>query len=543
MSPVHQLSEGVVAVQFIEALSSSLTSSLEYCDCCRVGDEPNLQDNSNDNPSSIMCQQRRKSEMNGGVGDGVNQRRCSTSKDGSSVPLKRSYSSYLRLPIPSSKYYTDESMKIWKQMKMSNSYYYAWGANRARRMREKSFSKWLGPLCLPMLLVIQPLSEANMRISLSLLVLAFLCWNQYHRRYHKFFSRKAWLQGQELHCEKCDSSLLEQIEHQVKPAVSWHVRSLRRMPWRVLSRNVGHLINATTLFPLWVTWVVIWCYIRMFGCRLEEAERDSIRQYISLGDFFCRKLKPGVRPIALDSAVVSPADGTVTFSGQFKSGYLEQVKGVHYSLSYFLGLESAEGNHGSLHAASTQECLSRLLEHKDGSTALFQWVIYLSPGDYHRFHSPADWSISKRRHFPGELLSVKPNMVSAFPGLFHVNERVAWTGQWEHGFFSMTAVGATNVGSIHADFDPELRTNQAVTLKRECTMATACSRRTFHFNERVFSEPVQMKRGDEFGHFKFGSTLVLLFEAPKSFAWDKDIQKSDDLSFFKVQMGQPLATL
>lgn len=134
MSPVHQLSEGVVAVQFIEALSSSLTSSLEYCDCCRVGDEPNLQDNSNDNPSSIMCQQRRKSEMNGGVGDGVNQRRCSTSKDGSSVPLKRSYSSYLRLPIPSSKYYTDESMKIWKQMKMSNSYYYAWGANRARRM-------------------------------------------------------------------------------------------------------------------------------------------------------------------------------------------------------------------------------------------------------------------------------------------------------------------------------------------------------------------------------------------------------------------------
>lgn len=376
------------------------------------------------------------------------------------------------------------------------------------------------------------------------------------------------------------------------------------MPWRVLSRNVGHLINATTLFPLWVTWVVIWCYIRMFGCRLEEAERDSIRQYISLGDFFCRKLKPGVRPIALDSAVVSPADGTVTFSGQFKSGYLEQVKGVHYSLSYFLGLESAEGNHGSLHAASTQECLSRLLEHKDGSTALFQWVIYLSPGDYHRFHSPADWSISKRRwvifegcvqqtngwctlpnwkshllssvivlhstwqravqtehslnhslqltffsfcffarHFPGELLSVKPNMVSAFPGLFHVNERVAWTGQWEHGFFSMTAVGATNVGSIHADFDPELRTNQAVTLKRECTMATACSRRTFHFNERVFSEPVQMKRGDEFGHFKFGSTLVLLFEAPKSFAWDKDIQKSDDLSFFKVQMGQPLATL
>ena len=49
-----------------------------------------------------------------------------------------------------------------------------------------------------------------------------------------------------------------------------------------------------------------------------------------------------------------------------------------------------------------------------------------------------------RRHFPGELLSVKPSMVRAFPGLFHVNERVAWTGRWRHGFFSLTAVGATN---------------------------------------------------------------------------------------------------
>ena len=39
---------------------------------------------------------------------------------------------------------------------------------------------------------------------------------------------------------------------------------------------------------------------------------------------------------------------------------------------------------------------------------------------------------------------MKPSMVNAFPGLFHVNERVAWLGKWRHGFFSLTAVGATN---------------------------------------------------------------------------------------------------
>lgn len=156
------------------------------------------------------------------------------------------------------------------------------------------------------------------------------------------------------------------------------------------------------------------------------------RHYRSLSEFFTRSLRNDVRLIAPD-VIVSPCDGRVLHLGPVTSDtHLEQVKGVTYSLESFLGPRTKS------HDA---ESFVESLKHKKEGTSLYHCIIYLAPGDYHRFHSPANWKPELRRHFHGELLSVSPKVAKWVPGLFALNERAAYLGSWEHGFFSFTAVG------------------------------------------------------------------------------------------------------
>ncbi|KAI9732838.1 MAG: phosphatidylserine decarboxylase 1 [Cirrosporium novae-zelandiae] len=156
-------------------------------------------------------------------------------------------------------------------------------------------------------------------------------------------------------------------------------------------------------------------------------------------------------------------------------------------------------------------------------TALYYIVIYLAPGDYHRFHSPTSWVVSARRHFAGELYSVSPYLQRTLPGLFTLNERVVLLGRWRHGFFSYVPVGATNVGSIKINFDKELRTNSLLTdtaADRAAEEALKRGEKWIGFSEAVYRNASKvlggyaLKRGEEMGGFQLGSTIVLVFEAP-----------------------------
>ena len=47
-------------------------------------------------------------------------------------------------------------------------------------------------------------------------------------------------------------------------------------------------------------------YAHVFGCNLDEMDEPNLTTYKSLGDFFYRKLKPGVRPVDVAALVSCP---------------------------------------------------------------------------------------------------------------------------------------------------------------------------------------------------------------------------------------------
>nr|XP_060641200.1 phosphatidylserine decarboxylase proenzyme, mitochondrial isoform X1 [Anolis sagrei ordinatus] len=340
--------------------------------------------------------------------------------------------------------------------------------------------------------------------------------------------------GYQQHKEK----QLEEQGIEVPPRIAhpWEVWLYRSLPTRLVSRAWGRLSRVE--LPVWLRGPLLGLYAWAFGVDLQEAAIEDLRHYASLSQFFARRLKPHARPLeghpthtSAATTLISPSDGRILSFGRVRNCEVEQVKGITYSLEDFLGPlpHTQEGagppqHHGpSSDSNSDSASFQQRLVSGEGRD-LFHCVIYLAPGDYHGFHSPTDWQVALRRHFPGSLMSVSPGVVRWVRSLFCHNERVLLCGCWKHGFFSLTAVGAQNVGSIRIYFDQELETNRPGDRQG--------SFRDLHFGLKEGAEPgqtergnglvpspggVALQRGEPLGEFNLGSTIVLLFEAPTHF--------------------------
>lgn len=168
--------------------------------------------------------------------------------------------------------------------------------------------------------------------------------------------------------------------------------------------------------------------------------------------------EPEQMPRVEENKGTSKKYGERTDASVSQEGTLSEVAAHDASVATQLGIRPALQRRGS-----------SSFTHVRGDNSLYFCVIYLAPGDYHRFHSPTAWVVEKRRHFvgtsldklplrdsrscPGDLFSVSPWMAKRLENLFVLNERVALLGRWTYGFFGMVPVGATNVGSIKINFD------------------------------------------------------------------------------------------
>ena len=270
------------------------------------------------------------------------------------------------------------------------------------------------------------------------------------------------------------------------------------LPQHLISRLVGVLAHSS--IPA-IKDPFIRTFIKHFKVNMDEAERQHASEFNSFNDFFTRSLKADARLIDHHPKhLACPVDGAISQLGKIEGDHLFQAKGHEFSLTSLLGGNSA--------LAST---------FIDGDFA----TIYLAPKDYHRIHMPCDGTLTHMVHVPGQLFSVNQATAAEVPGLFARNERVVAIFDTEFGPMAMVLVGAMIVASI-----------ETVWAGLVCPKGKAVSQ--FNYTNQ---DPILLKKGEEMGRFKLGSTVVMCL--PKGVSqWPKELSAGTT-----TRLGQMLAEL
>ncbi|MBW7474494.1 archaetidylserine decarboxylase [Paenibacillus oenotherae] len=222
-------------------------------------------------------------------------------------------------------------------------------------------------------------------------------------------------------------------------------------------------------------------FAKTYGISIEEAEK-RLDEYSTLNEFFTRRLKPGVRTIdTAAAALVSPVDALITGIGPIEAGTIINVKGQNYTIEELLNRSP------------------RMENYKNG----YYMVLYLSPTDYHRIHTPVDGTIVEREHVPGKVYPVNDFGLRHMPRVLSRNERLITYIRHQTGETAVVKVGAMNVSSI----------------------------------KYVEPQHDKVSKGQELAYFEFGSTVVLLTED------DTFVPRNDLMTGKKVRMGEKLGTI
>jgi phosphatidylserine decarboxylase len=208
---------------------------------------------------------------------------------------------------------------------------------------------------------------------------------------------------------------------------------------------------------------------------MSEAINSDPLSYRNFNEFFTRSIRPELRPISdKENSIVCPADGAISQLGDIEHGTLLQAKGHTYSLTSLLGGDASLSN-----------------QFLGGSFA----TVYLSPKDYHRVHMPLTGKLTKMIHIPGKLFSVNKVTAEQIPNVFARNERTVCIFETEAGPMAVILVGAMIVASIETVW-----AGQVTPFNKNVV--------TWDYNEL---NNIEIKKGEEMGRFKLGSTAIVLF--------------------------------
>ena len=154
----------------------------------------------------------------------------------------------------------------------------------------------------------------------------------------------------------------------------------------------------------------------------------------------------------MDGSLISPCDAKVYSISEITDlQNLLIVKNNPYNISSFLF-----GNNPSAPQL-----------HLSPNNNYYQITLYLSPGDCHRYYSPAELTAAKRWHNIGLFHPVKPDFVATNPKTFLTNERVTLECVYSKARQSLfiSFVSAFNVGDIQLKWDRDLKTNDKIKIR------------------------------------------------------------------------------
>lgn len=236
--------------------------------------------------------------------------------------------------------------------------------------------------------------------------------------------------------------------------------------------------------------IAVW---RLFT-ELDLSEAAETR-YRSLHACFTRALKPGMRPIDPDPAVIcSPSDAIVGACGLVQGSEVIQAKGFPYPVADLLGSE---------------ELAER---YRDGSYV----TLRLTSAMYHRFHAPDDCVVDRVTYISGDTWNVNPVALKRVERLFCKNERAVIEARLsaDDTPLLLVPVAAILVASIRLHWLDVL-----LHLRYRGPNVIPCNAR--------------FQRGEEMGWFEHGSTIIVF--APKRHALCDGIAEGT-----RIRMGQRL---